>query len=252
MSSFRTWNPASNDEPLPDSEAGSQESGTGKLVHEDVLDNIFYSHLSATDAFNKLLRWSLGAAFIFDTEEELDVRYEKIHERLLYTDFYRAPASSRFHDAEAGGLCRHSVAVAYCLYQLLKSGLWANTCLKPGILCALAHDFCKINQYESFYRNVKNEDTGKWESVAAYRTRDDRDNLLGHGEGSVAVCQKLGIPLNAEMMLAVRWHMGTWDVSQSGMSDLGAACKKYPLVHLIQFADQLSVTTWRDKAENIL
>lgn len=34
------------------------------------------------------------------------------------TDFYEAPASTRFHSAEPGGLCAHSVAVAKRLLEI--------------------------------------------------------------------------------------------------------------------------------------
>lgn len=71
------------------------------------------------------------------------------------TDFYTAPASTRFHGAEEGGLCAHSITVAKRLLEI--ADLWApNQYSRDALLTvALFHDLCKISTYTVSTRNVK-------------------------------------------------------------------------------------------------
>ena len=49
--------------------------------------------------------------------------------------------------------------------------------------------------------------------------------------------------LSMDEMLAIRWHMGAWELpfqSYEAMGNLSAARDKCPLVTLIQCADQLA------------
>ena len=58
------------------------------------------------------------------------------------TDFYTAPASTRFHNAFEGGLLAHSLNVYDCLKDLTKEK-WADDTIA---IVALLHDICKVNQ----------------------------------------------------------------------------------------------------------
>ena len=67
------------------------------------------------------------------------------------SDFYKAPASTRFHLACEGGLLQHSLNVYDCLISKKKNPVWKNI-LKdiPDdslILISLLHDLCKANFY---------------------------------------------------------------------------------------------------------
>ena len=88
------------------------------------------------------------------------------------TDFFKAPASTRFHGDHEGGLVEHSMKV----YEILKHKVEHN--IEPInvnketlILVPLLHDLCKANFYKVDYRNAKNE-LGVWEKVPYY-TIDD-------------------------------------------------------------------------------
>ena len=167
----------------------------------------------------------------------------KCIEWLTTTDFYVCPASTRYHGSYASGLLEHSLDV----YNV---GLSLRNCDKfkdlvdiaSFTVCALAHDWCKIGMYEEYTKNVKNEDTGKWESVAAYRT-NMKGVPLGHGVTSMFLAGRC-FKLSTEEALAIRWHMGAWRVVDSEMDELQAANEKFPLVHLLQFADQLSIVSY--------
>lgn len=191
-----------------------------------------------------------GAILIQEME---DVRGIKLAERcinwLRSTDFYTAPASTRFHEAEPGGLVKHTLKVLMQMYQLLTLPTFVNSMfadddvpLHEAVLVALMHDWCKIGKYEPSTRNVKNEKTGTWEKVPCYNYKES-DISFGHGIASMYIAQKF-LRLNMQQALAIRWHMGRWYVADSDINDLQHSNEKYPLVHLIQFADQLAITEY--------
>ena len=121
------------------------------------------------------------------------------------TDFFTAPASTKFHGAFEGGLLEHSMKV----YEILKdkaennviNAKFADDTIK---IVALLHDICKANFYKVDYRNAKNE-LGEWEKVPYY-TIDDTIPY-GHGEKSVMMLTEY-IKLTSEEKYSIRWHMG--------------------------------------------
>lgn len=152
-------------------------------------------------------------------------------EWLETTDFFTAPSSARYHGAEPGGLCEHSLAV----YDRLKN-IQADESDETIAIVSLFHDLCKVNFYKQSYRNVKNDETGKWERVPSY---DYADQLpLGHGEKSMFLLMKY-IRLTDEEALAIRWHMGGYmSMNRGESSALADALTRYPIVLKLQIADQ--------------
>ena len=78
------------------------------------------------------------------------------------TDFFTAPASTRFHGACEGGLCMHSLNVYHALHDTFFT---EGDSEETFAICALLHDLCKANYYKPGTRNVKNEATGQWEKI---------------------------------------------------------------------------------------
>jgi len=194
--------------------------------------------------------------------QEDDYAIDKIKrclEWLRSTDFYTAPASTRFHSPVPRGLLQHTLDVIYECKELLKTDIFkfketSNLKSKDvdessAILVSAVHDWCKIGLYEKYMRNVKNENTGVWESVPAYRCKESPFTCFGHGVSSMFLCQKF-FKLTTEEALAIRWHMGVWRVADGDLNELQQANEEYPLVHLIQFADQLSITKYAVPEEN--
>ena len=170
-------------------------------------------------------------------------KYERIKDWLISTDFFDAPASASHHDAFEHGLLFHIMENVKNVVDLLKLNKFVSVNPISAILCALTHDWCKINFYLPYMKNVKNDETGVWEQVKAYRYSDTPAMPFGHGETSLFYAQKC-FNLSVEEALAIRWHMGAWNVCDNEKNDLRAANMNYPLVHLIQFADQLSITNY--------
>lgn len=143
------------------------------------------------------------------------------------TDFFIAPASTRFHGAYEGGLLEHSLNV---YYELLP-----HTDPETAAICGLLHDICKADIYHQSFRNVKNEETGKWERVPCYTKRDPFP--YGHGEKSVYLIMK-HIPLTDREAMAIRFHMGFTDsIARDSLSYVSEAFAYDPLVYEVHAAD---------------
>ena len=164
---------------------------------------------------------------------------DKLLEYLLSeeSDFFTAPASTRYHGAYAGGLLEHSLNVYHNLTDYLARSRCSEVFHMPEYsdesiaICALLHDLCKMNFYSVDYRNAKNEQ-GVWEKVPYYKI-DDR-LPYGHGEKSVFLIQFF-MHLRKEEAMAIRWHMGF-----SGPEDqntIGRALEMYPLAFALHVAD---------------
>ena len=152
------------------------------------------------------------------------------------TDFFEAPASTRFHGAYEGGLLEHSLNVYECLCDFVKH---SRFCQKHGFsfdeeslaIVALLHDVCKVNFYKTSFRNVKDEH-GKWVSAPYYTIEDSLP--YGHGEKSVYIVSGF-MRLTRDEAFAIRYHMGF-----SGNEDnntVGAAFAKFPLAIALATAD---------------
>ncbi len=181
-----------------------------------------------------------------DKEEFIKIYTENIHregsDKLLdflenKSDFFTAPASTRYHNAFVGGLLRHSLNVYHCLKAYMarervqnEYGLKASD--ESIAIAALLHDVCKVNFYRMSYRNVKNEKTGQWEKAPYFEINDTLP--YGHGEKSVYMISGY-MRLTREEALAIRWHMGF-----SGTEDkftIGKALETYPFAFALSVAD---------------
>ena len=157
---------------------------------------------------------------------------DKLIEFLERTDFYKAPASTRFHGDYEGGLLEHSLKVYEILKEKLANCKEVEASEESIIIAALLHDICKVNYYKTDYRNAKNA-KGEWEKVPYYTVDDTIP--YGHGEKSVMMITEY-IKLTNEEKYAIRWHMGFTEPKEL-YGTIGVAYKKYPLALLIFEAD---------------
>ena len=89
---------------------------------------------------------------------------EKLITYLEKTDFFKAPASTRFHGNYEGGLLEHSLNVYHLLKEKVSQKPYSEVISASDdtiILITLLHDICKTNYYTVDYRNKKNAD-GVW------------------------------------------------------------------------------------------
>lgn len=162
------------------------------------------------------------------------VKREGIEDLLSWlesSDFYTAPASTRFHGNYAGGLLEHSLNVYDELQRLRKAYPEIVVSDESAIVAALFHDLCKVNFYATETRNRKNVE-GKWESYLAY-TINEKFHFGGHGSKSVFLVQNF-MKLLPDEAIAINCHMGVWD----GNKDVGSAYEHCPLAWLVHVADE--------------
>lgn len=160
---------------------------------------------------------------------------DKLIDWLKTTDFFTAPASTRFHESYEGGLCEHSLHVYDKFIALQDAFPEVEVSNDSVILCTLLHDLTKANFYEVSTRNVKNEETGQWEKVPYYTIKDAFP--MGHGEKSVFLIERF-VRLKPKEAIAIRWHMGGFDNAvKGGDYSLSGAYEQYPFAALLHLAD---------------
>jgi hypothetical protein len=179
-------------------------------------------------------------------ERFIDLYKSKIHregaDRFLEylegrtSDFFTAPASTRFHGAYEGGLCEHSLNVYDCLCDYMHrdrvKGLYGLTCSEETLaIVSLLHDVCKINCYKPSFRNVKDEH-GVWQKVPSYEFEDALP--YGHGEKSVYILSGF-LRLTREEAFAIRFHMGFSGTEEVRL--VSDAFEKFPLAFALHTAD---------------
>ena len=149
------------------------------------------------------------------------------------SDFFTAPASTRYHGSYEGGLVEHSLKVYEILSHKVKTSIIPIDIPEESIIIiALLHDICKANYYKVDYRNAKNS-LGVWEKVPYYAVEDTIP--YGHGEKSVMMITEY-IKLTPEEKYSIRWHMGYTEPKEN-YNSIGATYKKYPIALLTHEAD---------------
>lgn len=153
-----------------------------------------------------------------------------------HSDFFTAPASTRFHLSREGGLVEHSLNVYHCLVSYLERervretyGLEATS--ETAAVVALLHDVCKTNCYKKSFRNVKDE-SGKWQRVPSYDYNDPMP--YGHGEKSVYIISGF-MHLSREEAFAIRYHMGF--AGTEDPRNVGESFRLFPLAFALSTAD---------------
>ena len=169
------------------------------------------------------------------------------------TDFFTAPASSKNHLAQPGGLAVHSLNVWRRLREITVRDMTDRNA--PGVrqlseaeeetvaILGLLHDVCKAGVYHQETKRRKNQETGKWEDYLGYTFRDPFP--LGHGEKSLFLITR-HMALTEEEALAIRWHMGAYDDAVKGGSrSMTEAMNLTPWVWRLQEADMCAA--WIDE-----
>lgn len=149
---------------------------------------------------------------------------QSLLEWLESTDFYTAPASTKYHGAYAGGLLEHSLNV---YYRLVRRNTGIN--IDTLTITALLHDVCKIHLYEK-------QDGGGY--------RHNEQFPIGHGEKSVILILR-HMQLTDEEITAISWHMGAFDSRAGAGRSLSSAWEKCPLALHLHLADMEA--TWFDE-----
>lgn len=176
---------------------------------------------------------------------------DKLVEWLDKSDFFTAPASTKRHSSYKGGLCQHSINVYKRLVKLVQSEFgndWEKRVSPESLaIMGLLHDVCKVDTYVEDLKNVKNQETGKWEQKPYYRIEESLP--YGHGEKSVYILSAF-IKLSREEALAINWHMGEYDLRvKSGSYAITSVYYKYPVCFLLHLADLMATYLDEEQSE---
>lgn len=163
---------------------------------------------------------------------------EKLLAFLEESDFFTAPASTRYHGSHAGGLCEHSINVYECLCDYLarprvKELYGMNYSEESIAIVSLLHDICKTNFYVETTRNVK--ENGVWKTVPYYSIEDQLP--YGHGEKSVYMISAY-MKLTRDEAFAIRYHMGFAESgNQTYINNVGKTYEMFPIAFAVSVAD---------------
>ena len=168
------------------------------------------------------------------------------------SDFFTAPASTKYHCGYEGGLCEHSLNVYYALRNLNYSYMPELTAtseeVEQGIhkykydedtlkIVGLLHDISKANYYEIFSRNVK-DNNGNWKQVQDYKIKEDRF-IYGNDEQNTEFMVSTFIPLTVDEKVALL-HKSGGKAFDSTQENIPTIFNKYKLAALLHCADMLS------------
>lgn len=163
---------------------------------------------------------------------------DKLLQFLEESDFFTAPASTRYHGSHPGGLCEHSINVYECLCDYLKrpraKELYGmNYTDETVAIVSLLHDVCKTNFYVETTRNVKED--GVWKTVPYYSIDDPLP--YGHGEKSVYMISAY-MKLTRDEAFAIRYHMGFSESNNvTYLNNVGKAYELFPIAFAVSVAD---------------
>lgn len=168
---------------------------------------------------------------------------DKLVKHLEETDFFTAPASTKYHGSYEGGLVQHCIDVYNALHDELAFIFGDNYLAvyseESIAIVSLFHDLCKIGRYRAGTRNVKDPVTKQWHEEPTYFYNDEAFEM-GHGAASVFTAQKF-ISLTDVEAQAIFWHMGAYDISNyMSLNGLGSAFEKNTLAFALHRADMLA------------
>lgn len=190
-----------------------------------------------------------------------DANIEGLLRWLDKSDFFVAPASTKYHGSYAGGLCAHSLKVYDNLVKLtemfamtvdqkwevdeegkpipesvhmVERPIYSEDTLK---VVALMHDIGKANHFTTYMRNVKNETTGKWEQVEEFKVKDAEERFIyGNHEQNSEFMTHAFFPLSVEESSAILNHLGGMGADSAQMI-IPTIYTKYSLALLLHMAD---------------
>ncbi|MFH0925544.1 MAG: HD domain-containing protein [bacterium] len=147
------------------------------------------------------------------------------------TDFFTAPASSKFHNNTSGGLADHSLKVYKLLNEKCKQFNAERLDEEGIIITGLLHDLCKVNLYYQETKYKKNSNN-EWIKYNCWGIKDELPML--HGSKSVYLIQQ-HIKLKPVEAIMIEQHMGGRDLKDG--NDFFRICDKLPEVILMHHSD---------------
>ena len=146
-------------------------------------------------------------------------------------DFFMKPYSTYPDGAYAGALCEHNLKLYDELVNICNIFAPNQYSEQDLIIAALFSELYKAELYESYSKNVKNEATGKWEAVLAYRNKEVRPSFGDIGLSSFMILNHF-LDLTDDQAVAIIYS------TTDAFMDSYMVKKCYPLINLVQMAQK--------------
>jgi len=164
--------------------------------------------------------------------DRIGLNTSEFREFLNSINYFEAPATTQYNGAYPGGLAEYALRLAHELGVLCNAYFPGKYTEEDILKVALLKEIYRAQMYESYKRNVKNETTGRWEEVQAYRTREDRPVYGDLGFSSYMSLRKY-VNFTDEQIEAIIHSTGLNNYAV----DIHDVLKEYPLVTLTRMAD---------------
>ena len=187
---------------------------------------------------------------LLSTVNREGARIDDLISKLESSDFFYAPASTKYHGAYEGGLVDHCLSV-YDNFKALAAmkGLDSLISHDSIVILSLLHDFSKMNLYKKDYRNKKvysesgskYDNMGKfdWVSEETYSMASfDERFLYGNHEETSEFMVRHYIPLSYQESVAIVNHHAGMSYDSTEVSS--AIIERFPLATLLHLADMLA------------
>ena len=175
---------------------------------------------------------SLNKFKFFELLNKLNIDLVEVSKYLDQVDYFNKPASTQYFRPYAGGLCQYALDLYYELAQLVNAYCPGKYTEEDVIKVALFKDIYKAELYEAYNKNVKNETTGQWESIVAYRYKEDRA-VYGDLPFSSFMTARKFVDFTEEQIEAIMHSTA----SGAYGGDIHEILRRYQLVALTRMAD---------------
>ncbi len=164
---------------------------------------------------------------------KLNIDLTSLNKFLDDIDYFNKPASTQYMGAYPGGLCEHALFVAHELGVLCNAYYPGKYTEEDVIKVALFKDLYKATMYEAYMKNVKDETSGQWQVVPAFRTREgSQREVYGNAGLSSYMQAKKFVDLTDEQIEAI-----IYSSPQNFDPDIHDVMRSYPLVTLVRMAE---------------
>lgn len=168
---------------------------------------------------------------------KLNIDLTEINKLLDQIDYFNKPASTQYVGAYPGGLCEHALKTAHELGVLCNAYFPGRYSEEDVIKVAFFKDIYKATMYEAYMKNVKDEETGQWIAIPAYKTREGANRPVYGDLGFSSYMQiKNLISLTDEQIEAIV-HSRPTDFAP----DIHEVFRVYPLVTLTRMAEMAAI-----------
>lgn len=164
----------------------------------------------------------------------LNIDLTPLYKYLEDINYFEQPATAQYQFSYAGGLCEQALKLCHELGVLCEAYFPNKYTEEDIIKVALFKELYRAEMYELYNKNIKDDETGTWKAILAYRTKENRIVYGDLGFSSYMIAKRF-ISFSDEQIEALVHSTGLNNYS----IDIHDILKKYPLVTLTKMADMV-------------